>query len=50
MTNTNKERVDALIARFEAAEPEYIQLLESVVVMAEAGDATYKMAKNVLLK
>ena len=39
-----------LLVRFRNVEPQYLQLLESVVTMAENGDKTYEMAKNFLLK
>ena len=38
------------MARLKKVEPNYLALLESVVEMAESGDATYKMAKGFLLK
>lgn len=44
------ERVMTLIARFKKVEPRYMELLQSVVEMAESGDSTYTMAKGVLLK
>lgn len=44
------EQVMMLIARFKKVEPNYMQLLSSVVTMAENGDATYNMAKGFLIK
>ena len=40
----------ALLVRFRNVEPEYLSLLESVVVMAESGDEMYNFAKTKLLK
>ena len=40
----------ALLARFKKVEPDYLQLIEAVVSMAESGDNTYTMAKGFLLK
>ena len=49
-TADEAEKLEALLTRFRAVEPDYIRLLESVVAMAEAGDSTYTMAKGFLLK
>lgn len=49
-TDEEAEQLLALMTRFKAAEPEdYLELIEAVVTMAEAGDSTYKTAKMVLL-
>lgn len=40
----------ALLVRFRQVEPDYLDLLESVVTMAENGDSMYNMAKASLLK
>ena len=50
ISEEENEKLCDLLKRFRAVEPDYIKLLESVVKMAEAGDATYKMAKNALLQ
>lgn len=39
-----------LMSRFKSVEPQYMELLERVVVMAENGDPMYGMAKGILLK
>ena len=39
-----------LLKRFRKVEPQYLQLLASVVTMAENGDPTYTMAKGFLIK
>ncbi len=49
-TDEESEQLFALMARFKAVEPDYLRLIESVVKMAESGDATYTMAKGFLLK
>ena len=49
-TDEEGEKLAELMARFKAVEPDYLQLLESVVEMAEKGDSTYTMAKGFLLK
>ena len=49
-TDEEADQLFALMARFKAVEPDYLKLIESVVTMAESGDATYKMAKNFLVK
>ena len=38
------------MVRFKAVEPDYLQLIEAVVKMAESGDSMYNMAKGMLLK
>ena len=49
---TDEEAAEAneLIVRFKKADPDYLVLLRRVVEMAEAGDATYTMAKGVLMQ
>lgn len=49
-TDEEGEKLAELMARFKAVEPDYLQLLESVVEMAEKGDSTYTMARSILLK
>lgn len=44
------ETAYALLCRFRKVEPDYLKLLESVVKMAESGDAMYSTAKQFLLK
>lgn len=49
-TDEEADKLFALMARFKKSEPQYLELIEAVVKMAEAGDSTYTMAKGVLLK
>ena len=49
-TDDEAEQLMILMERFKKVEPDYIRLIEAVVTMAESGDATYNMAKGVLLK
>lgn len=49
-TDKESDQLFDLMARFKAVEPEYMQLIECVVKMAESGDCTYTMAKGFLLK
>lgn len=49
-TDAEAEQLMALMVRFKAVEPDYLQLIEAVVKMAESGDSMYNMAKNMLLK
>ena len=44
------QRGSDLLVRFRKVEPDYLELLESVVTMAENGDTMYNMAKATLLK
>lgn len=44
------DKLFELMARFKAVEPRYLDLIESVVVLAEKNDPTYDMAKGFLLK
>lgn len=48
-TEEESDQLFELIARFKAVEPQYMQLLENVVAMAEKHDAMYDMAKGFLL-
>lgn len=48
-TEQEADKLFDLMARFKQAEPQYMEMIEKVVVMAESGDATYKMAKSVLV-
>ena len=49
-TDEESDELFALMARFKAVEPQYMDLLRAVVEMAENGDSTYTMAKGFLLK
>lgn len=49
-TDEEADEMCDLMARFKKVEPEYMQLLRSVVVMAESGDSTYTMARGFLIK
>ena len=49
-TDAEAEQLMALMVRFKAVEPDYLQLIEAVVKMAESGDSMYNMAKGMLLK
>lgn len=49
-TDEESEKLFALMARFKKAEPEYLQLIEAVVEMAEKGDGMYSAARAMLLK
>lgn len=49
-TQDIQEKVENLLERFSNVEPQWIELLEKVVVMAENQDTTYTMAKSILLK
>ena len=49
-TDEESDELFALMARFKAVEPQYMDLLRAVVQMAESGDSTYTMAKGFLLK
>ncbi|MGM9818821.1 MAG: hypothetical protein ACI30B_07575 [Paludibacteraceae bacterium] len=48
-TDEESEKLFALMERFKKVEPDYLTLVESVVVMAESGDSMYMMAKKMLL-
>lgn len=49
-TDEEADKLFDLMARFKAVEPQYMQLIEAVVTMAESGDQTYTMAKGFLIK
>lgn len=49
-TDEESDKLLSLMARFKAVEPRYLELIESVVSMAERKDPTYDMAKGFLLK
>lgn len=49
-TDEESDELFSLMARFKAVEPRYIELIKSVVSMAERKDPTYDMAKGFLLK
>lgn len=48
-TEQESDQLFDLMARFKAVEPQYLQLIEKVVEMAEAQDSKYNMAKTMLL-
>ena len=50
LTPEEEDKWYRLIERFVKIEPRALELMESVVNMAESGDATYGMAKQFLLK
>ena len=50
-TPEEEDELYDLLSRFKAVEPDnWLKMLRSVVAMAEAGDATYNMAKGFLIK
>ena len=49
-TDEEADKLFELMARFKKVEPQYMELLEAVVTMAESGDSTYNMAKGFLVK
>lgn len=49
-TDEEVDKLNAVIARFKAVEPRYLELLEAVVTMAENGNEMYNTAKAMLLK
>lgn len=49
-TDEEADELLELVARFKLVEPDYLVMLRKVVEMAEAGDATYTMAKGFLCK
>ena len=49
-TAEESDQLFSLMARFKAVEPRYLELIESVVSMAEQKNPTYDMAKGFLLK
>ena len=49
-TEEEYNRAMALLERFAKVEPQWLDLLEKVAVLAESGDGTYTMAKQFLLK
>ena len=49
-TDEESDELFSLMARFKAVEPRYIELIKSVVDMAERKDPTYDMAKGFLLR
>lgn len=49
-TDEEADKLFDLMARFKKVEPQYMELIEAVVKMAESGDATYTMAKGFLIK
>lgn len=49
-TDEEADKLYELLARFKKVEPQYMELIEAVVKMAESGDQTYTMAKGFLVK
>lgn len=49
-TDEEADKLYDLMARFKKVEPQYMELIEAVVKMAESGDQTYTMAKGFLVK
>lgn len=49
-TDEESAKLLSLMVRFKAVEPRYLELIESVVEMAEKGDGMYNIAKSTLLK
>ena len=49
-TEEEGEEIGKLMAEFKSVEPQYLDLLRSVVKMAKSGDVMYKTAKGFLLK
>lgn len=49
-TDEESDKLFSLMERFKKVEPDFLALIESVVVMAEQGDQMYTMAKGMLLK
>lgn len=49
-TEEESDKLFLLMERFKKVEPDFLALIESVVVMAENGDQMYTMAKGMLLK
>ena len=50
LTPEDEDKWYRLIERFVKVEPRALELMESVVTMAESGDARYNMAKGFLIK
>lgn len=49
-TDEEAAELESILLRLKKAEPEYMQLLQRVVELAEAHDSTYTMARGFLLK
>ena len=49
-TDEEADEMYDLLARFKKVEPDYMQLLRSVVAMAESGNSMYGMARDMLMK
>ncbi len=49
-SDQESDKLFTLMRRFKKAEPDYLNLIERVVEMAERGDGAYKMAKTALLQ
>lgn len=48
-TDEEGEKLTELMIRFKKVEPQYLELIEAVVKMAESGDTKYTMAKGFLI-
>jgi len=48
--NKDQQRLITALEKWEKADPDFLSLIEAVANLAESGDATYKMAKGMLLK
>jgi hypothetical protein len=48
-TEAESDQLFELMARFKKVEPEYLKLIEAVVVMAENGDENYVFARRMLI-
>lgn len=49
-TDEEADEMCDLMARFKKVEPDFMQLLRSVVAMAESGNSMYGMARDMLMK
>lgn len=49
-TAEESDKLFDIVARFKSVEPQFMDLLERVVIMAEKNDPMYGMAKGILLK
>ena len=49
-TDEEEEKLYDLLSRFKKVEPQYLELIEAVVTMAESGNPMYATAKNFLIK
>lgn len=49
-TDEEEEKLYDLLSRFKKVEPQYLELIEAVVTMAESGNSMYATAKGWLIK